>query len=194
MSRERSFRRYNGKEVRLRELTDLVALRSTKREAKPPTTTSKGRGSVSASRRGGPAERARLQSRALDAIAPEVPLPEVRAFEDAGWVFVPPFDSKDSSAEDPSVKVFVKQGGRLALGTNRLVVQFDDEPSQERADELLRPYGCRVIDALNFAPGLFKVEVTGEAKGDALDVANELVASGVCKFAEPELIESVSGR
>jgi hypothetical protein len=190
---ERSFRRYNGKEMRLHELTDLVALRSPNREAKPPASTDKGRGRIPTARRGLSAQ-ARLQSRTLDAIAPEVPLPEVRAFEDAGWVFVPTFDSDDSSAEDPRAKVFVKQGGRLALSTNRLVVQLDGEPSREKADELLRPYGCRVVETLNYAPGLFRVEVTDEAKGDTLDVANELVASGVCKFAEPELIEAVRGR
>jgi hypothetical protein len=179
---ERSFRRHNGKEVRLRELTDLVALR-------PPE-----RGSAPASRRAGRQAHSRLQSRALDAIAPEVSLPEVRAFEDAGWVFVPAVRSKESPAGDTRAKVFVKQGGRLALSTNRLVVQFDGAPSREEADERLRPYGCRVIAALDFAPGLFRVEVGDEAKGDTLDVANELVSSGVCKFAEPELIEAVGGR
>lgn len=189
---ERSFRRYNGKEVRLHELTDLVALYPPKHKATPAA--AMGGRRISTSRRAGLSAKARLQSRTLDAIAPEIPLPEVRAFEDAGWVFVPAFDSDDASAEDPRAKVFVKQGGRLALSTNRLVVQFDGEPSQEQADELLRPYRCRVVETLNYAPGLFRVEVTDEAKGDTLDVANELVASGVCKFAEPELIEAVRGR
>ena len=139
------------------------------------------------------ASRTRLKRQALDNVAPEISLPQVRAFEDAGWVFVagPEYPERPATAR---AKVFVRQGGRLALGTNRLVAQFQGDPSEQGADELLRPYGCRVLERLSFAPGLFRVELTEQARGDALDVADELSASGVCKFAEPEFIEMLGGR
>ena len=192
--RERSFRR-RGNEVRLRELTDLIALRipdsESKSSAAPATQDEPEIRPLS--RRDGVLNSARLKSHVLDAIAPEVLLPEVRAFEDAGWLFVP---SSEVGATDAAAraKVFVNPEGRLALITNKLHLQLQDDPSKQQANEILHPYGCRVLEKLSFAPGLFRVEVADESRKDALDVANELVASGVCKFAEPELIEALSGR
>jgi hypothetical protein len=38
------------------------------------------------------------------------------------------------------------------------------------------------------------VVLTDQAKGDALDVANQLTDSGLVQFAEPELIEEIGQR
>lgn len=181
VTKERSFRRSNGKEVRLRELTDLIAIRLPEEAAPPSDAKHKER-------------KPRLKRKTFNAIAPEVSLPQVRAFEDAGWVFVRNLDPVDISAEVPHAKVFVKRGGRLALDTNRLVVQLNGDFSQQQAAEILQPYGCRVLNELGFAPSLFRVELTSLTHGDTLDVANSLTVSGVCKFAEPELLEVVGGR
>ena len=177
MKRERCYR-LRGEEVCLQELTDLVALHLP---------------SAGAGETDGAGHDA-LPRQALDAVAPEVSLPQVRAFEDAGWVFVAAARGGERSASAPRAKVFVGRGGRLALSTNKLVVRLPDDPSEREADELLRPHGCRVLEKLSFAPGLFRVELTGRARGDALDAANELPAAGVCEFAEPELIEMTGGR
>ena len=182
VTRERSFKRSNGKEVRLRELTDLIALRLPEDVAAP---------SAGAKRK---ERKPRLKRKTLNAIAPEVLMPQVRAFEDAGWSFVEPPDAADVGAEIPRSKVFVRTGGRLALDTNRLVVQLHGDLSQQQADKILKPYGCRVLSTLGFAPSMFRVEVTDSAHGDTLDVANALTVSGVCRFAEPELLEIMSGR
>ena len=187
MKRERCYRQ-RGKEVCLVELTGLVALHRPPAGETTPTGSEKGPG-----RRARP-DRARLTRQALDDLAPEVSLPQVRAFEDAGWVFAAASEHAESGPDAARAKVFVSQGGRLALGTNRLFVQLHGDPSERQADELLRPHGCRVLEKLSFAPGLFRVELTARARGDALDVANELPAAGVCKFAEPELIEMTGAR
>jgi hypothetical protein len=152
-----------GKSVRLRELTDLVAVR-------PQRST----------------DRPKLTAAALDAVAPEVPLPQVRAFEEAGWEFVPRERAADGA------KVYLKSGGRVALGTNRLHVRVASERSDEEARALLARHGLTVVDRLKFAPNLYVVEVP--AGQDALDMAGRLAASNEVEFAEPELIEIVPGR
>ena len=166
---ERSFARRN-KQVVLRELTDVVALRE-------------GAGS-------GPAPAA---GPTLDLTAHDVPAAQVRAFEDAGWVFRerPPSEPPGGV---PQAKVFLKEDGRLVLGTNLLTVQFREDEPEEQANVLLQPYGCQVVERLRFAPGLFQVAVTDQARGDAVEMANQLAASGLVEFAEPQLIEEMGPR
>lgn len=167
--RERSFVQRN-KRVQLRELTDLVALR--KEEAGAETLS---------------------ESNIPERIAPDVPESQLRAFEKAGWVFQE--RAASSSGEDAAqAQVFVKSGGRLALGTNVLTLQLKDGVSEEEANAALQPYGCRVIESLSFGPGLFRVAVVDPAQGDVVDVANRLSNSGMVKFAEPELIEVTGPR
>ncbi|HMG76631.1 MAG TPA: hypothetical protein VK582_24355 [Pyrinomonadaceae bacterium] len=124
----------------------------------------------------------------------EVPLPQLRAFEDSGWVFLPRNEARNLSGDVQEAKIFVKPGGRLALSTNKLVVKLHGDPDESEANEILEPFGCRVLEKLSFAPGLFRVEVNKPEQVDAVEIANQLVASGVCEFAEPELIEALSER
>ncbi|MBM3456978.1 MAG: hypothetical protein FJX77_00365 [Armatimonadetes bacterium] len=167
--RERSFVQRN-KRVSLRELTDLVALR-------PPGEQEK-----------------RAAGRIPEAMAAEVPEAQVRAFERAGWVF----QERDARDETPTgssrATVFVKPGGRLALGTNTLTVQLQGDPSDEEAAAILKPFGVELLQRLKFAPGLFRAAVMDGARGDTVDLANELVETGIVRFAEPELIEGLGGR
>lgn len=163
--KERSFLR-RGRQVSLRELTDLIAVRSSGREGKSSEETR------------------------ADLIR-EVPDPQVHAFEAAGWVFVP--RSQALPQEIPRAKVFVRPGGRLALSTGILTVKFREDLTEEEADRHLAPFGCRVIERLRFAPGFFRAQVT-EPKGDVIDVANRLIESEVCEAVEPELIEIIASR
>ncbi|HEY0172431.1 MAG TPA: hypothetical protein VGB98_15520 [Pyrinomonadaceae bacterium] len=167
--RERSFVQRN-KRVQLREVTELVALRKEDAGGGPP---------------GG--------GRPPEQIAPDVPESQVRAFEKAGWVFQ---EKAAEGARDaaPGAQVFVKSGGRLALGTNTLTVQIKGKPSEEEANAALAPYGCRVVETLSFAPGLFRVAVVEPSEQDALDAADRLSNSGLVEFAEPELIEVTGHR
>jgi hypothetical protein len=155
--------RVRGKQVRLRELADLAAVRS---------------------ERAG--NRAALTGAALQGLAPEEALPQVRAFERAGWAFVPRQQAADG------VKVYLEPSGRVALGTNRLTVRVAGKHSDEEVQGLLRRHGLTVLDRLKFAPNLYVVGVP--AGDDALAAAERLLASGEVEFAEPEFIESISGR
>lgn len=166
---ERDFVQRN-KRIHLQELTDVVAVRADD-------------GS----------ERTRSGSGFPATVAADVPASQVQAFEDAGWVFQDRA-SAESAAEAPRAKVFVKDGGRLALGTNLLTVQFPNDVSDDEANSLLQPFGSRVTERLTFAPGLFQIAVTDDAPGDAIEVANRLVEAGLVEFAEPVLIEAAGPR
>jgi hypothetical protein len=154
--------RVRGKQVHLQELTDVVAVRS----------------EPSADRRAPPA--------ALEGIAPEGALPQVRAFEQAGWAFVPRQQAHDGA------KVYLKPGGGVALGTNRLTVRVIGKHSDQEARNVLSRNGLVVVDRLKFAPNLFVVAVPPGQ--DTVEAAARLVASAEVEFAEPELIEIIPGR
>lgn len=178
---ERSFR-VRGKEIHLRELTNLVALllsgTRVRREADRVRTSSL----------------SRLKSEVLDDLATTASLLEVRAFEDDGWVFVPKDEVVDLPSKVPKAKVFIKPDGRLALSLNRLVVKLHDGPQGVDASKALERFGVRILESFTFSARLFRVEVTNERMGDAIEVANKLHAAGICEFAEPELLEVVAGR
>ena len=152
-----------GKQVHLQELTDLTAVRLERPE---------GRGTVSAP--------------ALESIVPEGTLPQVRAFEDAGWAFVSRLQATDGA------KVYLKPSGRVALGTNRLTVRVVGRYSDVEAREMLSRQGFAVVDRLKLASNLFVVAVP--AGHDAVEAAGRLTGSGEVEFAEPEFIEAISGR
>jgi hypothetical protein len=122
----------------------------------------------------------------LAAFAPDAALPQVRELEDAGWRFVPREQAADGA------RVFLKPGGRVALGTDRLAVRVAEALPPEAARDLLEREGLRVVEHLKFAPNLFVAAVPPGA--DALEVARRLDALGDVEFAEPQLIESIPGR
>jgi hypothetical protein len=154
--------RVRGRDVHLQELADLAAVHGT------------------------PATVRTIPMAALISMAPESVLPQVRAFEDAGWQFVPRHQSIEGA------RVYVKSGGRVALGTDRLTVHIVRNRSLEEAESLLSHKGFRIVDRLKFAPNLFVVQAP---KGDdAIDAAKTLSADNAVEFAEPELIEIISGR
>lgn len=160
-----------NKRVQLQELTDLVA-----------------------TRKQGAQEQTSGASNLAAESAPDVPSSQFNAFERAGWVFQERRPDEDGSASTSHAKVFVKSGGWLALSTNILTVKFKDDLTDEEANARLASYGCRVLDRLTFAPGLFRVALTPQARGDVLDVANELSDSGLVEFTEPEIIEVTGPR
>jgi hypothetical protein len=128
-----------------------------------------------------------------DAIAQHVPLAQVRAFEVGGWSF----QRRPSSLPPKSIlytKVFINPHGQLSLGTNFLTVQLQGNPSERDANDILQPFGARIERTLRFAPGLFYVAVTEPEHRDAIDVANELIRSGVAHLADPEFIDNIGPR
>jgi Fervidolysin N-terminal prodomain len=130
-------------------------------------------------------ERGALPLAPLDSVGPETAR-QVHAFQDAGWEFVP----REQAAQ--GAKVYVRPGGGVALGTDRLTVRVASDRSAEEAAGLLDRHGFTVLDRLKFAPNLFVVRVP--AGHDAVEAAQRLADSGEVEFAEPELIEYLPGR
>ena len=94
-----------------------------------------------------------------------VPLQTLQTFRDAGWKFV-----AADHAPDDAVKLFVKRGGRLTLGTNRLTVQLKGNPEPDDAEAMLNQMGTPVVglERLKMAPGLYQVQVDPSADQDVL--------------------------
>lgn len=165
--RERTFRQRNRR-ITLREVTDLIAVRE-------------GAGA------------ARSEGGAAESLPPDVPLSQVRALEDSGWVLRE--RAQDATRADlPRASIFVSPNGRLLLGTDRLTVKLTADPTEEDARAILGAFGVRITRRLRFAPGLFEVTLTDSAQGDALDVANRLVDSDRVEFAEPIFREQLGPR
>lgn len=183
MIRERSFVR-RGRRVHLRELTDWVALRPPRWKV-PRTKSDAALASPG---------RDLTATDLLDRAETEVPMSEIRAFEDAGWTFVPRASAEGQDADARPAEVYIDPSGRLLLSADTLTVRFKDDISRERADDFLKDYGCRVLEKLDFAPGLFRVALTEDARGHALDVAEKLQQSAAIDFAEPEFIERLGAR
>src|SRR5687767_6801279 len=91
-----------GKQVHLQELADVVAVRTE------------------------PSLKRLASGPALESLVSEEALPQIRALQNAGWSFV------SSQQATEGAKVYLKSGGRVALGTNRLTVRV---ASQRSADE-----------------------------------------------------------
>jgi hypothetical protein len=89
----------------------------------------------------------------------------------------------------PQASVFVGAEGQLVLGGSTLVVGLTGEPDEAEASALLAPFQCRILEAVGFAPGVYRAAVTPALDRDALDAAVELSGSDRVQFAEPELIE-----
>ena len=174
--RERSFTQ-GKKRINLREMTNAVAIR----KESLPSPASQGE-DISE-------EIARQSSRS-----------QLRAFEKAGWVFRERTSEGMQPATDeeiqqtPQAHVFVKADGRLVLATNLITVKFKTVTSEGQANEALAPYGCRVVEAFSFSPGLFRAAVINRDRGDAVAIADEVSRSGLVDFAEPELIEVIGRR
>jgi hypothetical protein len=111
---------------------------------------------------------------------------QLRAFEQAGWAVVP------RSQVNEGFKFYIKRGGRVALATDRLTVGLVSDRSQDDAEQLLGQQGFHVVDRLKMGPNLFVVQVPHGY--DTLEAANQLSSVNDVEFAEPEMIELISGR
>lgn len=188
MDQERSFQR-RGKQVSLRELTDLSAVRQGSVAALGSVHSFTDKSAAMDS-----SASAVAAGEALSSLTREVPAPQVQAFEAAGWTFVPREQAEVLPQDVPKARVFVRPGGRLALGTDTLTIKFQEDLTKEEADRRLASHGCRVLERLSFAPGLFRVQVTEPSQVDAIEVANRLAQTEGYEIAEPELIEMMGHR
>lgn len=123
---------------------------------------------------------------------PELRTASVEAFQSAGWTFVR--SEAPPRLDAPVAKVFVQAGGRPVLGTGRLTLGTGGSVPEARVAELLAPHGGRILERIEFAPGLYRVEVDPPDGRDVLDVAGALEGLDGIEFAEPEFVEVIVGR
>jgi len=187
MFRSRTLR-VRGKPVELQQSEDIVAV---KRAAEAAATPAVGRQRAAGRAR----KKLRVTGRsAIQDLPSDLSADEVQAFENAGWTFLASHRAQDFGPEVVA-RVFVKPGGRIALGTHRLTVKLKQTQDDSQVVQLLAKFGLRVIQQLRFAPNLYQVTMEATEPGkDALDVANELVDAGVVDFAEPEFVEVIGPR
>lgn len=177
MKRERTYRRRN-RLVQLEEVTDLIAVRPPKASRSLPL-------AFEAERGGGEQAKAAI---------PEELVAQVRAIEDSGWTLMPVSANRRLPNDAVRAKVFLQAGGRLALDAGNLTVKFTEDVDREKAGDILRGFGCQILEPLTFAKGMFRVAVEDPKDQDTLDVANALSESELVEFAEPELIEVTGHR
>ena len=122
----------------------------------------------------------------LKELAPEDAISQFSRFESAGWRFI-----SREAVKGKSEKVYLKQNGRLAIGTDRLTVQLKPDLTHEEATAWLEAQQFGIVDQLRFGTNLF---VVSTVRQDTTVVAQELAANDQVKFAEPEFIEALPGR
>ena len=133
-----------------------------------------------------------LDVESVVASAPGMRRAPIEALQHAGWRFVR--SPEQPRVDGPVARLFVFAGGRPALSTNRLIVGFKPAVADAEAARVLARHGGRVIEKLSFASGLYHIAVDPPPGEDVLDAAAALDAEDEVEFAEPEFIETLSGR
>lgn len=118
---------------------------------------------------------------------------DLRAFHQAGWHFVV---GAVTASGGTLRRVYRDRGGRLLIEGRRLTVRFAPDISQGQIEELLRSHDVTVKRRLGFAPNLFEVAPANSAvpRGDIVELAGCLASHREVLYAEPALIEAISGR
>jgi len=151
-----------GKQVQLQEVAGLAAVRKSQA-----------------------GHRSAQVSKLLEGVSPEAAA-QLQAYQSEGWEFVP------EAPPAQGAKVYIKSGGRVALGTNQLTVKVPEKQSPDEVSKLFDRYGLTVVDRLKWGPNMFVVEV--QAGHDPVELAAKLTESGDVVFAEPNLIELIGSR
>jgi hypothetical protein len=117
---------------------------------------------------------------------------DIQAFEDAGWSFV---SARSAPARDGTRPVFRDEDGQVKIDSGALNVRFAGKPSQAEINRLLEQHGLLVKRQLGFAPNLYTVVPIEPSQAlDSVATAKSLTALEQVEYAEPILIEGMSGR
>lgn len=114
---------------------------------------------------------------------------DARSFEKAGWRFV---STSHKTAVRDQRKLFRSSDRRLMIGGRRLTVKFQPDVDGKTISEILARHGLSIKRKLRFGGSLFSV---GDAEsGDIVQAAKRLAEHDQVVYAEPEMIEPLSGR
>ena len=112
---------------------------------------------------------------------------DAEAFEKAGWTFVKA--APDNA--DVGHGVVVDADGHMKILSDALNVKFDPALSQGEVTNILASHDLSIRRNMGFAPNLYVVSGSG---GDALTNAKSLNALESVVYAEPVMIEPITGR
>jgi hypothetical protein len=154
-----------GREVRVRQFDDVVAVRA-------------------------PAASAALSAYEASPAVQALPEHDRKAFQRSGWFFVP--TSAASVRTGADVRPVFLSRGHLLVDGRRLTVKWDDQCPEDEAKSLIEDAGLTVAARLPFGTNLFEVEVPPGR--DSIEAASQLCTRPGCRFAEPVLLQDLSGR
>lgn len=146
-----------------------------------------------------------MAERAWDLRRDDLPVPpqQLAPFVRAGWTFVEPHADAISAvrsgarsgpleAANAQRVLRIQETGEIVIGTPRIVVQVDEELSDNGVAEVLGKHDLRVLRRLRFGRGLYQAELS--ASRDSLELVEEVGADASVQRAEPELIEHIPAR
>lgn len=131
----------------------------------------------------------------------DLPARNRQLFERAGWLFVEPKAdvglaaalTRTSVGEAEAVQqVFVDRSGSIQITTDIFTVKLDPEMSEAAVKQRLKDDGLRLVRQLRFTPNTFEVRVA--ARRPLPEVLQELQSKPHYDFAEPMLLQAITGR
>ncbi|MEZ4870188.1 MAG: S8 family serine peptidase [Caldilineaceae bacterium] len=136
-------------------------------------------------------------------LSPEA-LDVIRTFKDREMLTIPQYGIKvyDTSIQERAIRVLrneaavemvtpafrqTPQSPDLIFVTNRIVVQFKAEVSQEQIQATNAQYGAEIVEKLSYAPNGYILQLPKAE--DVIATANAYYESGLTEFAHPDFIK-----
>ena len=124
----------------------------------------------------------------------------LKPFERANWRFVARNEGTRSAlaahgplaGSDAIGRLFRRENGSLAIGTNRLTVQLDPQLSAAQCQTALSEQGLELVRALGFGKNLY--EVLARTHRDSIEASEALQGDPRFLLAEPVLLEHIDER
>lgn len=124
----------------------------------------------------------------------------LKPFERANWRFVPRNEATRSAlathraveGSDAVGRLFRRENGSLAIGTNRLTVQLDPQLSEAQSQAALSEHGLEVVRGLGFGKNLY--EVLARSHRDSIEASESLQGDPRFLLAEPVFLEHIDRR
>jgi subtilisin family serine protease len=124
----------------------------------------------------------------------------LKPFERANWRFVTPTDpTREALSTHRAIagsttigRLFRRENGSLAIGTNRLTVQLDAQLSEDQCKAALSEHALEVVRRLGFGKNLY--EVLARTHRDSVEASEALQGDPRFLLAEPVFLEHVDRR
>src|SRR5262245_35735817 len=124
----------------------------------------------------------------------------LKPFERANWRFVTRNEATRSAlathralaGSDTVGRLFRREDGSLAIGTNRLTVQLDPQLSEAQCQAALSEHGLELVRGLGFGKNLY--EVLARTHSDSIEASVSLQGDPRFLLAEPVFLEHIDRR